>query len=59
MDREQVIEGLEIFTKDDGMWKYHYCVASLLSDAVDLLKEQKAEKKCCKDCEYYGNCHDT
>ena len=26
---------------------------------AELLKEQEAEKKCCKDCEYYGNCHDT
>jgi hypothetical protein len=23
-----------------------------------LLKEQEAEKKCCRDCEYFGNCHD-
>lgn len=26
--------------------------------AVELLKDQKAEKKCCRDCEYYGACHD-
>ena len=43
MDRHEVIEGLELFTKDAGMWKYHYCVASLFSDAVELLKE---DKKC-------------
>ena len=23
-----------------------------------LLKEQDVEKKCCRDCEYYGACHD-
>ena len=22
------------------------------------LKEMEAEKKCCRDCEYYGDCHD-
>ena len=26
---------------------------------LELLKEHETEKKCCKDCEYYGNCHDT
>ena len=41
-DRENVIEGVQKIIKDDGMWKYHYCVASLLSDAAELLKEQKA-----------------
>lgn len=30
----------------------------MLSDAYELLKEQEAEKKCCRDCEYYGACHD-
>ena len=25
---------------------------------LDLLKKQEAEKKCCRDCEYFGNCHD-
>ena len=23
-----------------------------------LMEEQEAEKKCCRDCEYYGACHD-
>lgn len=40
-----------------------YCVEQDLEDAgfdvnVELLKEQEAEKKCCRDCEYYGACHD-
>lgn len=26
-------------------------------DENGLLKEQETEKKCCVDCEYYGNCH--
>ncbi len=30
----------------------------LLRDVLSLLKEQEAEKKCCRDCEYYGACHD-
>ena len=34
------------------------CRLSLMRDANELLKEQKAEKKCCRDCEYYGACHD-
>ena len=34
-------------------------IAKWSDDAIAMLKEQKAKKKCCKDCEYYGNCHDT
>ena len=30
----------------------------LLKDVRELLKEQEAEKKCCRGCEYYGACHD-
>ena len=26
--------------------------------AIVMMKEQDAEKKCCRDCEYYGACHD-
>ena len=29
-----------------------------INDALALLDEQEAEKKCCRDCEYYGACHD-
>ena len=44
---------------------YHDGIPTLLIfDALELLKEQqteierlKAEKRCCKDCEYFGNCH--
>lgn len=62
MNREEVIEGLEIFTKDDGMWKYHYCVASLFSEAVALLKEHQAvepiydEEKYGDHLPHCGNC---
>jgi len=31
---------------------------SFYYDVIDLLKELEAEKKCCRDCEYYGACHD-
>lgn len=24
---------------------------------IERLKKQEAEKKCCRDCEYYGACH--
>ena len=34
----------------------HY--RNIVIDAIALLKEQEAEKKCCRDCEYYGACHD-
>lgn len=34
------------------------CTQALCQDALALLKEQEAEKKCCWDCEYYGACHD-
>jgi hypothetical protein len=26
--------------------------------AEELLKEQENKKTCCRDCEYYGACHD-
>ena len=32
-------------------------IMSRLKKVKELLKEQEAEKTCCKDCEYYGNCH--
>lgn len=28
------------------------------NDAIAMMKEQGTEKKCCRDCEYYGACHD-
>ena len=51
-DREKVIERIR-----DAI-DYGVCV-DLFMDILELLREQEAEKKCCKDCEYYGNCHDT
>ena len=34
-------------------------IMEYIDEGVALLKEQEAEKKCCKDCEYYGNCHEA
>ena len=72
IDQVKVIKGLEChqidnnhrinctdcpyYVDDDNHIR---CVNDLHDDAIALLKEQDAEKKCCKDCEYYGNCHDT
>ena len=63
MDRENVIKGLmEIVNFFDIMSTIESRCNELKQDAenaIDFLKEQETEKKCCKDCEYYGNCHDT
>ena len=67
-DLEKVINGLEICV-DREPGKYtcnkcpyeidgNYCEINLAKDALSLLKEQEAVKKCCRDCEYYGACHD-
>ena len=65
-DREKVIREIEDALSDDiskAGYIYGLSLVGLknkaLTDALALLKEQEAEKKCCKDCEYYGNCHDT
>ena len=29
-----------------------------VTDAIAMLKEQENKKTCCRDCEYYGACHD-
>ena len=34
------------------------CFLRLADDAAELLKEQESKKTCCRDCEYYGACHD-
>lgn len=66
MDREKVIKGLELceIGSDNRCYETecpYYgqgCTESLKNDILELLKEQEAEKKCCRDCEYYGACHD-
>ena len=64
IDREKVIEGLKKIIDDDWMWKHADYYASLISDAVKLLKEQDNCENCsiaiedrqpvvrCKDCEH-------
>ena len=52
MDREKVIEGLQKIIDDDWIWKHADYYASLISDAIVLLKEQPEIVRC-KDCEYY------
>ena len=65
IDREKVIEGLKKIIDDDWMWKHADYYASLISDAVKLLKEQDNCENCsiaiedrqpvvrCKDCRYW------
>ena len=51
---------LEGLAQDD--WRMYHSdseVQEIARNALELLKEQGEEKKCCKDCEYYGNCHNT
>lgn len=62
-DREKVLMALECLA--DGQTcaccdykPYDDCSRRVARDALALLKEQEAEKKCCRDCEYYGACHD-
>ncbi|MBO7711190.1 MAG: hypothetical protein J6S83_12020 [Lachnospiraceae bacterium] len=52
-DRENVVDGLIMLKRfiPSTMWEP-------INDAIAMLKEQEAEKKCCRDCEYYGACHD-
>ena len=59
-DRTTVMSWLEGLAQDD--WRMFHSdseVQEIAKAAFALLKEQEAEKKCCKDCEYYGSCHDT
>lgn len=59
-DRTTVMSWLEGLAQDD--WRMFHSdseVQEIARSALALLKEQEAEKKCCKDCEYYGNCHNT
>jgi len=63
MDREKVIEGIEAIREFFGFGlpsqsPVFEAYQRILTDAISLLKEQEAEKKCCRDCEYYGACHD-
>jgi len=58
-DMEKVIKTIQnrINEARNKQLKVATIFVSTLSDILVLLKEQEAEKKCCKDCEYYGNCH--
>lgn len=44
---------LQFFTE-----KHLEDIAQWADDSIAMLKEQDSEKKCCRDCEYYGACHD-
>ena len=67
-DRETVITHLQIihtwaaFARERDLQfftaKHLEDIAQWSADAIALLKQQDAEKKCCRDCEYYGACHD-
>ena len=68
-DRDEIIKALECCTdrqyRADCYGCYQkgpgfglVCRDNLMRDCLALLKEQDAEKKCCRDCEYYGACHD-
>ncbi len=44
MDRDRVIEGLQKIIEDDWIWKHADYDASVISDAIALLKEQEARE---------------
>ena len=63
MTRDEIINGLEREVKsirrEPQSKMLGVCITvDEAEDIVALLKEQEAEKKCCRDCEYYGACHD-
>ena len=57
-DLEKVMSWLEGLAEPD--WRVFHSdseVSNIAKATLELLKEQDAEKKCCRDCEYYGACH--
>ena len=68
VDKELVITHLQIihtwaeFARERDLQfftsKHLEDIAQWSEDAINLLKEQKNKKTCCRDCEYYGACHD-
>ena len=59
IDREKVIKAFRTRIISDS--EEFNTVEIPVGEAVrilELLKDQEAEKKCCRDCEYYGACHD-
>jgi hypothetical protein len=59
-DREKIVRGLENTRKllSSFVFPFSDDADAVIADTISLLKEQEAEKKCCRDCEYYGACHD-
>jgi sulfatase maturation enzyme AslB (radical SAM superfamily) len=57
LDREKVIKELENNTVATNKG-YVEVPLILFANVLYMLKKQEAEKKCCRDCEYYGACHD-
>ena len=58
-DIEKVVSHLYdclMSTRTENTWVF--VRKDIIGDAIAILKEQEAEKKCCRDCEYYGACHD-
>ena len=61
---ELLADALELMKEQEGTINelqnaYGYLQKQFFEAQDKLLKEQEAEKKCCKDCEYYGSCHDN
>lgn len=57
-NREKVIGHLNDCleaSRRDNTWVF--VRKDIVEDTISMLKEQEAEKKCCRDCEYYGACH--
>jgi hypothetical protein len=55
-DREKVIKGLQTIIDDDWMCKHADYYASIISDALALLKEQEAVKPIFDEVDVCGRC---
>ena len=57
VDKDTIIRGCEYWVekrKFEPLWLEYSAVVELL----EVLKDLDNQKKCCRDCEYYGACHD-
>lgn len=57
-DREKIIEafaGYELYAHDLPAVTIK---SGVYLEALKLLREKGNKKACCRDCEYYGACHD-